>query len=291
MQSFEGKVAVITGAASGIGFGLAERCLHEGMKVVLADIEEEALSAAEKKLKEAGGNVTSIIVDVAKVEDVERMAKTALDEFGGAHLLCNNAGVGAGGNSWECTLADWEWVLGVNLHGVIYGIKTFVPIMLEQDAECHIVNTASIEGLWTRPTNAPYQVTKHGVVVLSEVMHHELSLMSANVGVSVLCPGGVNTNILDSWRNRPTDLANPPESIPEITPEMEAHYEQVRQVFRESMAPSEVADHVFKAVKDKQLYIITHPELLEYYRVRTQNILNQTNPGLSNLPFSNIDEL
>ena len=290
MQSFEGKVAVITGAASGIGYGLAERCASEGMKVVLADIEEEALSAAEKKLAEAGGKVASIIVDVSKMEDVERMAKTALSEFGGAHLLCNNAGVGAGGNSWEYTLADWEWVLGVNLHGVIYGIKTFVPIMLEQDTECHIVNTASIEGLWSRPTNAPYQVTKHGVVVLSEVMYYELGLMDANIGVSVLCPGGVNTNILDSWRNRPPELVNPPESIPEITPEMEARMEEVRTIFRESMAPSEVADHVFKAIKDKKLYITTHPELLEIFRVRSENILNRTNPILPDLPFGNPED-
>ncbi len=171
MRDFRGKVAVVTGAASGIGRALAERCGREGMQVVLADIEEAALARAAAELKDAGAAVLAVHADVSKPADVERLASETLAAFGGVHLLCNNAGVGAGGAVWDSTQADWEWVLGVNLWGVIYGVRTFVPIMLRQDTDCHIVNTASVAGLLPYHFSAPYQVTKFAVVGLSENMY------------------------------------------------------------------------------------------------------------------------
>ena len=234
LKELRGRVAVITGAAGGIGRGLAERAVTEGMKVVLADIEEAALKKTEADLKARGGDVLAVLTDVSKVEDVQRLADLTLETYGGVHLLCNNAGVGAGGLVREHTLADWEWVLGVNLWGVIYGVHFFLPVMLEQGTECHIVNTASVEGLWARLRGASYQVSKHGVVILSEVLKMELAFEETKVGVSVLCPGAVNTGIVDSGRNRPAHLQNPPDAAPEITPEMEKRVAQVRQVPRQA---------------------------------------------------------
>src|ERR1051325_4326893 len=208
MREFTGKVAVVTGAASGIGRGLAEACAREGMKVVLADVDESALSQAERELKDAGALVLSVRTDGSRAVDVEALARRTLDAFGAAHLLFNNAGVGAGTTVWESTLEDWQWVLGVNLWGVIHGVRTFVPVMLKQADECHIVNTASMAGLTSGPALGVYKVTKHGVVSLSETLCCELAAMKSKIGVSVLCPAGVNTRVMDSERNRPEELQN-----------------------------------------------------------------------------------
>ncbi len=278
MNSFKNKVAVITGAASGIGSGIAEYCLSEGMRLVLADIEEEALLKFEEKLRASGGQTIAVTTDISKAGDVETLARKAIDAFGAVDLLFNNAGVGVGRFLWENTLADWQWVLGVNLWGVIYGIRTFVPIMLKQNTDCHIVNTASIEGLWSRPGNGPYQVTKHAVVALSEVLHHELLFLGSKIRVSVLCPGAVNTQILDSWRNRPQELSNPPEEQPEMTPEMAEQREIMREIFKSGMQPFEVARHVFKAIREEKFYIFTHPDLKEHVQRRMDNIMNERNP-------------
>lgn len=286
MKSFKNKVAVITGAASGIGRGITERCVKEGMQVVLADIEEEALLKTEEELGNSGGTILAIRTDVSKLDDVQSLAQKTLDAFGAVHLLFNNAGVAVGRPIWESTLVDWQWILGVNLWGVIYGVQTFVPIMLEQNTDCHIVNTASIEGLWSRPRNGPYQVTKHAVVSLSEVLYHELILMEAKVRVSVLCPGAVNTRIVESWRNRPTELQNPPEEQPEITPEIAERMEMMRQVFKEGMPPKEVADRVFNAIREEQFYVLTHPDLKERVQKRMENIINGHNPVFEEPSFN-----
>src|SRR2546423_9022177 len=174
MKDFQGKVAVVTGAASGIGRGLAEKCVREGMKVVLADVEEKVLNQASAELKALSGDVLAVRTDVSKAGDVEALAQQAFDTYGAVHLLFNNAGVGGGSTLWESTLADWEWVLGVNLWGVIHGIRTFVPRMLEQHTEGHIINTASVAGLISSPGGI-YNVTKHGVIALSETLYHELT--------------------------------------------------------------------------------------------------------------------
>jgi len=288
VKHFRSKVAVITGSAGGIGRGLAERCVTEGMKVVLADIEEDALKNTEVFLKEKGGDVIAVVTDVSRPEQMQRLADLTIESYGGVHLLCNNAGVGAGGLIREHSLADWEWVIGVNLWGVIYGIQMFLPIMLKQDTECHIVNTASVEGLWSRLRGASYQVSKHGVVALSEVLKLEMVFEETKVGVSVLCPGAVNTGITNSGRNRPSHLQNPPESIPEITPEMEKRIAQVREVFESGMDPLEVADHVFKAIREDQFYILTHPELHDRIEKRIGRILTGGVPlpdfTISNMP-------
>ena len=187
MKEFKGKVAVITGAASGIGRGIAERCVAEGMKVVLADIDEADLTKAEAELKTQGGTVLGVRTDVSKRSDVELLARQALDAFGQVHLLFNNAGVGAGGAPWEATWNDWEWVIGVNLWGVIHGVKVFTPLMLAQNTECHIINTSSTAGLVVGSFSAPYSVTKHAVVALSESLYLTLQQRNSLVKVSVLC--------------------------------------------------------------------------------------------------------
>lgn len=275
MKEFKGKVAVITGAASGIGRGIAERCVREGMKVVLAGINEANLIKVEAELKASGGTVVSVQTDVAKRKDVEALARSTLDAFGGVHLLVNNAGVDAGMSPWEATWDDWEWVVGVNLWGVIHGVKVFTPLMLAQNTECHIVNTASIGGLVAGYPGAPYAVTKHAVVALSESLHLALERRRAPVKVSVLCPGAVRTNILDSERNRPVGLRN--ETV-EITPEMQAFADFMKAQIDAGMSPLQVADHVFKAIEEERFYILTHPELMPMIQLRMDSIMGGDNP-------------
>src|SRR5579871_852581 len=238
MREFRDRVAVVTGAASGIGRALAERFAAAGMKVVLADVERQALAAAERALASGGARVLAVPTDVSKASDVEALAQRTLEAFGAVHVVCNNAGVSVGGLAWEVTLADWEWILGVNLWGVIHGIRTFVPILLRQGEEGHVVNTASMAGLVSGPGIAPYNATKHTVVTLSEALHHELGMASGGkVKVSVLCPGWVNTRILDADRNRPATLGD---ATP-IRPEIAAVREQVRQLLESGLAPAAVA--------------------------------------------------
>jgi NAD(P)-dependent dehydrogenase (short-subunit alcohol dehydrogenase family) len=277
VKEFRDRVAVVTGGASGIGRAMAERFAAEGMKVVLADIERDALAAAEGEMKAKGATVLAVPTDVAQAEDVEALAERTLDAFGAVHVVCNNAGVAAGGPCWERTIADWQWVLGVNLWGVIHGIRVFVPIMLAQDSEGHIVNTASHAGLTSSPGLATYTVTKHAVVALSEVLHHELTLSGAKVKVSVLCPMWVSTRIADSDRNRPAELQNDP-SQEVIRPEVATLEEMVRQRIAEGISPDEVADHVFNAIRDERFYILTHALTSRLVRLRMEDILEGRNP-------------
>jgi len=204
MKDFEGKVAVVTGAASGIGWALVQRFATEGMKVVLADIEQGALTKAESEMKGQGATVLAVRTDISKAGDVEALAEKTLDAFGAVHVLCNNAGVvnPADRPLWECTLAELEWVMGVNVWGVIHGVRVFVPIMLEQDTECHIVNTGSTGGLVSTPDDAIYTMTKHGVVALSETIRLRLAKEKTKIKVSVLCPGFTNTQLVEAARNR-----------------------------------------------------------------------------------------
>ena len=276
MKEFKGKVAVVTGAASGIGLAIAERLAGEGMKVVLADIEQGALGKAEAEMKARGASVMAVPTDVSKGKDVEALAKKTMDAFGAVHVLCNNAGVAVGGLSWERTAADWEWGLGVNLWGVIHGIRVFVPIMLGQGTEGHIVNTASMAGLVSMPLSSIYNVSKHGIVTLSETMHHELALTGAKVKVSVLCPGWVNTQLMDSERNRPAGLSNDPAQ--DVNPAGEAFKETVRGLLATGLTSETVADHVFNAIRDEKFYILTHPDMKEAIRTRMESILEERNP-------------
>jgi len=275
MKEFKGKVAVITGAASGIGRGIAERCVSEGMKVVVADIDEANLTKAEAELKTSGGTVLGVRTDVSKRSDVELLARRAVDAFGQVHLLFNNAGVAAGGPPWEATWNDWEWVIGVNLWGVIYGVKVFTPLMLAQNTECHIINTSSAAGLIAGGFSAPYTVTKHAVVALSESLYLTLQQRNSLVKVSVLCPGLVRTNIANAERNRPPELRNEPVTM---TPEMQAGLAAFKAAMEASMPPFQVADVVFDAIRKEQFYILPHPEWTEVIQLRTDKLLRMENP-------------
>ena len=285
MKEFRDKVAVVTGAASGIGRGLAERCVQEGMKVVLADIEEKALAEAEKEIREAGASVLAVSTDVSKASDIEALAQKTLDAFGAVHLLCNNAGVGGGTTIsetvWAHSMANWKWVIGVNLWGVIYGVRVFVPIMLEQDSECHIVNTASAAGLISGPQIGPYKVAKHGVVSLSETLYHDLASIGAKINVSVLCPGSVNTRIMDAGRNRPPELQNDPAWEERImsSPEYQAGDQFIRQdLLQAGMSRQQVADYVFNAIREAKFYILTHPDWKTAVQLRMEDILQERSP-------------
>ncbi len=275
MKEFKGKVGVITGGASGIGRAIAERCVQEGMKVVLADISEAELVKAEAELRASGGTVISVQTDVAKRSDIETLARKTLDTFGAVHLLVNNAGVAAGSTPWEATWNDWEWVIGVNLWGVINGVKVFTPLMLAQNIECHIVNTASIAGLIAGGTSAPYSVTKHAVVALSENLYLALEQRNALVKVSVLCPGFVETNITNSERNRPVELHNEPF---EMSPEAQASWAFMNAAVKAGIPPHQVADQVFEAIREKRFYILTHPELTQVIQLRMDNLVRADNP-------------
>jgi NAD(P)-dependent dehydrogenase (short-subunit alcohol dehydrogenase family) len=276
MKEFRDRVAVVTGAASGIGKAISQRCVQEGMKTVLADIEAPALARAEKELKGIGAAVLAIRTDVSKADEVAALARKTLDAFGAVHLLVNNAGVGAGLTVWESTLADWQWVMGVNLWGVIHGVRVFVPIMLAQDTEGYIVNTASAAGILPYHPSAPYQVTKHAVVALSENLYYSLGQRRAKLKTSVLCPGWVKTQILDSERNRPAELQNEFEY-----PQDEAVIKSFDEAIESGISPDRVADQVFAAIQAEQFYILTHPEYNLMVQRRTEDILQQRNPALA----------
>jgi NAD(P)-dependent dehydrogenase (short-subunit alcohol dehydrogenase family) len=274
MKEFKGKVAVVTGAASGIGRALADRSVQEGMKAVLADVEVETLAKTEASLKASGATVLAVQTDVSQARDVAALAQKTLEVFGAVHLLCNNAGVGTEAAIWESTLDVWEWVVGVNLWGVIHGVRAFVPLMLAQDTECHIVNTASMAGLISGPGLGAYKVTKHAVVSLSETLYHELAERGARVRVSVLCPGIVNTRIMESARNRPGHLA----PTAPLGPASAARWEALGRLVPAGIPPAQVADAVFAALRKDQFYILTHPEGKESIRTRMEDILQERRP-------------
>ena len=277
MEIFQDKVAVITGAASGIGQALAERCLQEGMKVMLADVEAEALRTAADTFRAGYNNpIETQVVDVSVVEQLSALRDATVETYGGVHLLFNNAGVGGAGGAWTGTEKDWAWVIGVNLLSVVHGLRLFVPIMLEQNEPGHIVNTASVAGLMGGVTNAPYSVTKHGVVALTEHLYRDLLVANAQIGCSVLCPGIIRTNIGSSARNRPEDLQNATPAA--LTPQQEAMRAQFAAVMAEGMLPSAVAETVFAGIRSNQLYIQTHDQFNERILSRADDITQGNNP-------------
>src|SRR2546429_42137 len=281
MKDFYYKVAVVTGAASGIGRALAEKSAALGMKVVLADVEESALKQAEAELQASGAQVLAVRTDVSQADEVEALAKITFETYGAVHLLFNNAGVGAGTTVWESSLADWQWVLGVNLWGVIHGMHFFVPRMLAQESEGHIVNTASSAGLITSSGLGMYKVSKHGVVTLSETLALELAARGARLKASVLCPEWVNTRIMDAERNRPQALANAPQEQ-QMSPETAAMAEMVIQVMRQlaqaGLPPPPGAEMVFDAIRPEKFYILTHPTTKQAVQLRMGAILPEPMP-------------
>jgi NAD(P)-dependent dehydrogenase (short-subunit alcohol dehydrogenase family) len=275
MKAFHGRTAVITGAASGLGREFARHACGLGMQLVLADVEAAPLNALVAELGSAGCRVLGEVVDVSRSEDVARLAERAYAEFGEVSLLFNNAGVGSGGYLWENSEADWQWVLGVNLWGVVHGIRHFVPRMLTSGQPAHIVNTASVAGLLCAPVMGVYNVSKHAVVALTETLHHDLRMAGAQIGVSLLCPAFVPTGIALSHRNRPADLRG---AAPTASQKM-AHAAIVKAVDSGRVAAPEVARITFEAIAEDRFYVFTHPQILPSVQLRFDDILAKRTPS------------
>lgn len=276
MEDLQGKVAVITGGASGIGRAVAEKAAAEGMRIVIADIEEGPLKEAEGELTGRGAEAIGVVTDVSDASSVRDLRDRALERFGAVHLVHNNAGIGTGGPIWDFSEEDWRWIIGVNQWGVIHGIATFVPLLMEQ-GEGHVVNTASIAGLTTTAFLGPYHATKFAVVAMSEVLYKDLQTAGSPVGVSVLCPGFVQTRIAESDRNRP---AWAPERTVEGADELRA---AIQTMVDGGIPPAAVADRVIDAVKTNTFYILTHPELTEAIQIRCDDMVQGRPPTATNI--------
>jgi len=272
MKDLQGKVAVITGGASGIGRAVADRAAAEGMKIVLGDIEEGPLKEAVNELTGHGAEALGLVTDVADAASVRALRDGALDRFGAVHLVHNNAGIGLGGPIWEVSEEDWRWILGVNLWGVINGVAAFVPTLIDQ-GEGHVVNTASIAGIIAAPFLGPYNATKQAVVAMSETLFKDLQAVGAPIGVSVLCPGFVQTRIAESERNRPEWA--PDRDAPGAVELRGA----VQSLVDGGIAPSTVAERVIDAVRSDTFYILTHPELDAAIATRFDDILQRRTPS------------
>jgi len=282
MQNFAGRVAVITGAGSGMGAAMARRFARSGMKIVVSDIDAAAAETTRAALCEAGHTAIAVRTDVAIPAEVEALAEAAYKHYGAVHLLCNNAGVVPSGRQrtiWEYPLEDWEWSLGVNLMGVVHGIRSFVPRMLAQGDEGHVVTTASVAGLVGSAGSVPYGLAKQGAIRATEALYAALQERGARIGVTLLCPGLVNTGIYRSERNRPTDL-RPAAGTAEETPELQAIADQL---YGNAISPDEVAEMVHRAVLDNQFYLFTTDKFDAPIRERTEAILARHNPHFPSL--------
>ena len=284
-----GGIAVITGAASGFGFEASKRAAQRGMKVVMADVQADALAAAQGQIEALGAEVLPFRLDVSKAAEVEALAEATFARFGVPSFVFNNAGVGAGGLIWEHTAADWEWVIGVNLMGVAHGVRVFTPAMLEAAArdpawQGHIVNTASMAGLLNMPNMGIYNVSKHAVVALSETLYQDLALVTDQISASVLCPFFVPTGISQSHRNRPADTA----------PEKPTRSQLIGQAMSDKavgsgrVSAADVAQKVFDAIAAGQFYIYSHPKAIGSVQVRLEDIMLARNPTD---PFAHKPEL
>ena len=275
MKELKGKVAVVTGGAGGLGRAMAMHFAREGMHVALADIDQASLDVTAAELRALGVQAIGIRTDVSKATEVDALAARVVAELGGVHVVCNNAGISPLGAAWENTLADWEWMLGVNLWGVIHGVRAFTPLLLAQD-EGHIVNTASVAGLINPPGSAMYNVTKHAVVALTETLFHDLAGRKSKVGCSVLCPAYVPTGIADSERSRPAALANPGATK---SAEQQAREDMLKKAVRSGrLSADDIGAAVLAAVKEERFYILTHPRIKGAIQARMEDILEGRSP-------------
>jgi NAD(P)-dependent dehydrogenase (short-subunit alcohol dehydrogenase family) len=291
MKDFAGRTAVITGAASGFGLETSRIAARLGMNLVMADVQADALDTAAAEVRGLGATVLAQRLDVSKAAEVEALGAAVKARFGAPHFVFNNAGVGGGGLIWEASVKDWEWVLGVNVWGVVHGVRVFTPMMLEAAAadagyEGHIVNTASMAGLLNPPNMGVYNVSKHAVVSLSETLYQDLSLVSTQVHAHVLCPYFVPTGIHASHRNRPDamkDAAAKPTRSQMIAQAMSS-----KAVGSGKLTAAQVAGYVFDALRERHFYIYSHPKALASVQVRLEDVLQARNPTD---PFADKPEL
>lgn len=281
MKQLAGRVAVITGAASGFGLEAARLAARGGMKIVMADVQADALDAAVAEIRSLGAEVLPFRLDVSRAAEVDALAAATMSRFGTPNFVFNNAGVGAGGLVWEHSARDWEWVLGVNLMGVAHGVRAFTPLMLAAAAadpgfEGHVVNTASMAGLLTAPNMGVYNVSKAGVVSMTETLHHDLSLVTTQVHAHLLCPYFVPTGIHLSERNRPAELQDR-EARPTRSQQIAAAMSE-KAVTSGKVSAAEVAQFVFDAMAEGRFYIYSHPQALNGVRTRLEDQVNGRNP-------------
>ena len=279
ITDFKGKTAVLTGAGSGFGLECARIGARLGMNLVLVDVQQDALDAASAEVKATGAEVLSFKLDVSSAEQMEAMGRAVFERFGAPHFVFNNAGVGSGGLIWENSVADWEWVLGVNVMGVVHGVRIFTPMMLEAAAkdpawQGHIVNTASMAGLLNPPNMGVYNVSKHAVVSLSETLYQDLQLVTNQIGASVLCPFFVATGISKSHRNRPAELRADKLTKSQIIQQAMTG----KAVGSGKVSAADVAQRVFDAMDKNQFYIYSHPKAIQSVQTRLEDILQARNP-------------
>jgi NAD(P)-dependent dehydrogenase (short-subunit alcohol dehydrogenase family) len=279
MDSWHGRVAVITGAASGFGLETSRIAASRGMKVVMADVQADALDAAAREISGLGADVLPFRTDVSKSAEVDALASATFERFGTPHFVFNNAGVGAGGLVWENSLRDWEWVLGVNLMGVVHGVRAFTPAMLEAERRDpayrgHVVNTASMAGLLNPPNMGAYNVTKHAVVSLSETLYQDLALVSERVHAHVLCPFFVPTGIHRSERNRPAGMAGEKPTRSQMIGQAMSE----KAVTSGKVSAAQVAQFVFDAMEANRFYVYSHPKALASVQTRLEDIMQARNP-------------
>lgn len=275
MKDFQGKVAVITGGAEGIGKALAVMAASKGMKLVLADIDAAKLDATVAEFNAQGVEAVGLRTDVSKADQVDRLAELAFERFGNVHLLVNNAGVACAKPVWETTPGDWEWVVGVNLYGVTNGLRSFIPRMLAQGEEGHVVNTSSMAGLISSPGLAAYNATKHAVVTVTEGLHHDLKLRNALIKASVLCPRWVKTRISASERNRTAGDKLDPSKLDPVSLKINA---SIQKAVADGISVEQVAADVFDAIENERFYILTHPDSDTAVKVRMEDIIGNRQP-------------
>ncbi len=277
MIKLEGKIAVVTGGASGIGKGITKKLLENGAEVVIADINKDKLETTKLDFRKMGYEVGCKTVDVTKEDEIKKLAEDVLGIYGQINILCNNAGVGySSGFCWENTEDEWNWMINTNLKSVIYGIRTFVPIMLKQDNECHIINTSSNAGITIGGTMAMYSLTKHGVVALSESLYNELKLINSKIHVSVLCPGFVSSDITNPYI--PETVKD--KSNPVINENTELFFKAFNNAINNGVTPDEIGDSVINAIKKGVFYILSSETDKSLVKARLDNILECKNPDI-----------